>query len=749
MLTLRRCWLHLSQRNAVTIGKKRYPKTELKFDPTRTDGDFTSFGVLPFLQKNINDLLLKEDVPFYDGKPAVNVGPTRDQRSLLSVLGSEYSIVLKGDSQTGKSFALATYALNHALSRVPRYRLLLFHSTVDTIILVPTREMILKYHHYFSALSKDLPAKCCPEKLIAKETEEYDVEFRPLKIEFRLPDSTAQYLQTAHEDGDTTPQILVTTPQQLTEILATKRAKEVSEAKFVCVDETTSLLSATTISNNDTLLQEGKKMKYVSKLELCIRQIQSTQFESFQREVQERLRRIENNAKRNPSREDGLSLKDNTFDHTALAVNSSNNLSISNIDSYVRKEFPGYTSSSIQPNLSLLKRLIKEKRKVLYKPVKFAFICDKMSPNYAFANMAIANERSFGITNAINMHERTAQFIRSVEEKMHQTYAKYLYTKRDKDIQRFEDPITYYIENIARFSNDMRKTKKNERGLIAVGSSAIEAVTDKDYVDISFVEIDRSSVKKNRAVVRDINVCEAYPLPTEVQALIMRKLENEMFNLDNSQKTFLKTYKPSKVTSLLVKAAVAQFKGNDLSIAKGLLLVVPASTDIPKLVLELNNGQQNGTYTHYTTENSEGLQLQQAHFIEGNSTANLIISADQALGQYFPGCSNLIVFGLESLYPQFAYSTGNSKAVSGLEHVNGDLLIPFLNLLEKKTGSAMKLRFMFVLNHISKTLNDDKRQEDFQKFAELMIFNDIPRHIKTLRVTSPKCQDHVLSYEAF
>lgn len=736
LLGLRRCWYQVSLRSVVTSATKRNNTTELKFDPTRSDGDFTSFGVLPFIQKNINDLLLAKNTPYYDGKPVTNVGPTRDQRSFLSVLGSDYSVVFKGDgTHTGKSFAMATYTLNHALSRVPRHRLLQFHSTVDSIILVPTREMVFQYHQYFSQLTKGLPDNCCPEKLVPTEDDEYEVEFRPLTIEFRTPDSKAFYISSkdgnaADIDSDSVPQILVTTPQQLGTILASpRRAKEVSEAKVICVDETTTLLSTTSISGNDTLLQEGKKKKYMSKLEVCIKQIQSIQFESFQKESQLRLERIERHARR--IRDEEIS----SFNHSSFVM-ANNNLSITNIESQI---------ISGEPNIGLLKRLIKEKRKVLYKPIQFAFICDKMTPNHMFANMAIANDRSHAITNAITMHERSAHFIRSVEEKVHETYGKYLHTKRQKDIHRFEDPITYYIEAISRFSNDMRKTRRNERRLITVGSGPMDMAkyNHQSQIELSIIEVDRSPVKKNRVVVKDIDINQEYHhLVTETQSLILRRLENELFNLENSQKNFLKSFEPTKITSLLIKKAVTQVNSS-----KGLLLVVPASSapDIPELVNTLNTQTSSSSYVHYKIETIQDFQSLQDHFVK-EEAANLIISADQLLGRSFPGCTNIIALGLETLYPQLAYST-NAKGISGLEHTNGDLFIPFINALDSNVPDITK-RFTIVLNHVSKSLDDAKRNQNYKKLAELMIFNDIPRHFHTSRLTKTK-DHHILSYEEF
>lgn len=158
-------FLQISKRYASTNKVRNDPRgpfTKLKFDP-KENGNFSNFGVLPFLQQRLNQLEKLNDDHDNDRFRKLGVlpkdhsrdlSPTPDQRIILSVLGSEHSLLFRGDSYSGKSLSIAIHALNFTLSRVPKFGQISSGCSVDSVILVPTDNLVKKYLKYFQFLTR-------------------------------------------------------------------------------------------------------------------------------------------------------------------------------------------------------------------------------------------------------------------------------------------------------------------------------------------------------------------------------------------------------------------------------------------------------------------------------------------------------------------------------------------------------------------------------------------------------------------
>ena len=154
------------------------------------------------IQQNIKSSLLddhdnnrfrKLDVlPKYHSR---DLSPTPYQRIILSVLDSEHSLLFRGESYSGKSLSIAIHALNFTLSRVPKFGQISSGYSVDSVILVPTDDLVKKYLKYFRFLTKGLPTDCCPDQLVP-EKEEYKASRRPLEIQFVYTDMHSDTLTT-------------------------------------------------------------------------------------------------------------------------------------------------------------------------------------------------------------------------------------------------------------------------------------------------------------------------------------------------------------------------------------------------------------------------------------------------------------------------------------------------------------------------------------------------------------------------
>lgn len=275
-------------RNIQTI-KNSVPNRRAKPEVIINEGDFTKYGILPFLQGKLNDFVN----PTLSGIVEDNTEPTTDQQKLLTVLQSEYSFLQRGTPQTGKTLGLITYLLNVSFTRIPNYRYISTNEGYDSIILVPTSYMVDKYKSIMKFFIAGLPQEPCPGELTLKDKTAKDREYTlsriPLAIDFLSKSSTDKIstLETSQKS-----QILVTTILKLEEIVHGKSdisSDKLHNLKTIAVDDFDLFLKTTDIDGEDQIEVYGAKEKYKTKLHLILKAIQANHINDFKLQLKTRL----------------------------------------------------------------------------------------------------------------------------------------------------------------------------------------------------------------------------------------------------------------------------------------------------------------------------------------------------------------------------------------------------------------------------------------------------------------------------
>lgn len=604
------------------IPRRRSERTAtLKYDPCK-DEDFTAYGIVPFFQKRLNDMLLPEDknsgpIPNY------NIKPTDDQRKLLSILKSDHSVVLKGGAQTGKSLSLITYALDAVLSRTPNYKLLR-KTGLDSVIIVPTDELVDTYKKYVEDLLHGIHPRCCPDELVPnKVTKEFELTRKPLNVEF-LSSKRSEIYSTDGVDGvDGSPQVLVTTFSRINDIIQGKNDSSslttyslLENVKLVAVDETDIFIQTAQMGSESFVGCQGKKKKYFNKLDVMLRKLQSEHIESFRSDLVKRLNltegRFNETSKReerdnkgderenkreesDSRRESGDSRRDfsntnrefsstnknspfkdskSNFNYTEFIL-SHNDLSTSNIEEFVLHES---TKSTI--NIELLKKMIRQRRKVLYKPIQFCFIYRAPPPYKEMLNIRASASASRSLTKAAKQQGEITPL--KSNEALHGVYSTYLTEKRKELDSRDEDTTMNFVQKIIRFSDDQRLLREKERRLIAAGGydpenigtattrgtesefeeteggSTSEAESKKspteptEPVNVYFPYISTKG-KKFDLSVGEVDVVKNYPNEIKTMELMKEHVTSSRNNVKNTEKIYLKSKLESRMVETLEK----------------------------------------------------------------------------------------------------------------------------------------------------------------------------------------------------
>lgn len=767
----------------------------LKFDPSDDVTDFTSFGILPFFQEKLNSLLRPDDRSITSA-PDYNVSPTHDQRTLLSVLNSEHSLIHRGASQTGKSLALLTYALNHTLSKVPTFGSLKnsrSYQSVDSIILAPTDLLIGKYEYYTKELTKDIPEMCCPDQLLVDGSDnDYSVTRKPLSVKFLYSDGTTKFLCTSNnsEYSSNIPQILITTPSKLYEIMNDEKSvdnitkENLNEVRFFAIDETDFLLNTTNIStiSNANLVKSGKKLKYLNKIEKIIRELQTSQVEYYSSHLIRRLKYVEG-IHRNANKE---AFDNNKFDHAKFVLED-NTLSTSNVSINVEHLF-SHNSTNSRPDESLLKKLIKVKRKVLYKPIQYCFI---FHPKHSYQQilLQLSNKKYKKAFDESIMKE--LQKIHNVsrnDDRLQKEYSKYLLEKVTRNDQKQEDSQVNFIEKLVRFDDSKRFYRKQERNIVSVGSfnsdnkiidtsneaSENETSSSINKIQTHFVEARNMKKNSNRVSLRDINIIKNIPDKEKTLSVLENDIENSGYNIKNLLKSFLKsrmlsTSSISKkdkgfinnqaVVTEITRATILRFRMEYPLNTDPILITIPPSVNLESLSDELSNDKSSPD--KFTCLNTDEFRTDRPNFDylallnffvkqspkEYDIRTNLIVHPDQLIGQSIGGLTNLIVIGMESMLPQLAFSSKDLTVdeIAGIDDPVSDLSSFYLSKLSSLSHSNVK-NLLFVLDAFN--MNDSKIlktriSNDFQRLSQIIFYNNLQDRINLSKL----CEEHPATTE--
>lgn len=712
-----------SNRN-ITTNTANSNQTILKYDPTDEKADFTTVGVLPFLQKRLNEIFKGNDKNISD----FNVQPTEDQRNLLSILNSEYSVLLKGSAQSGKSLSTIIYAINYSLSRVPNFGILKKKPTVDSIILAPTDGLLKKYKNYAVQLTKDIPTLCCPHEITKHaDNDEFVVTRRPLVVEIIYGDKSSEVIQSGPEETANAPHILITTPNRLFDIMNSDtnnyliKKEYLNELRFFAVDEMEFHMTSTGFSNSNNFLKQGKKGKSISYLEKTIKQLQTIQIEYFINDLEKRLKTIEFFHKKN----NNLTTK---FNHAKFVLER-DDLSVSTVSDVLDKELTEDTVD-FKHDLSLIKKLIKHKRKVLYKPVQYCFISTN-AHHYAW-------EVQRYCAKASSLLLKNPQMPNIKSKMLNEMFYQYL---EQKEINSNSDLLTRLVERIIRFDDSKRKFRKQERKLLSVGTfnlrnnRMISKRDEGDYkkVNMRFLEIENK--KKNNLEIKDITFTQ--PTKLEVLKILENEISASKHNLINSMKDYLKLRvrkisqmrSPNKNMSMIIKGALENFRSEFPLNTSPSIIVVPPYINKKRVCRELNKSDLLDKFSHINSnENIGNLEKLMPHetLKETEERINLIVHAEQLIGQSPLNCKNIIIMGIDCLIDELAFSSSNPnlledmKVISSIELSSSDLLHFYIAKLLSSSNYNPKY-LTFVMNNTDNWCTNF----DYQRLSQILLYNEI------------------------
>ncbi|KAK6463473.1 hypothetical protein DFJ63DRAFT_338525 [Scheffersomyces coipomensis] len=714
------------------------PRTEekpiaLKYDPSG-DGDFLSYGILPFLQGTLNKVLLLQS-EIKGARPEHNAVPTSEQRKLLSVLNSNHSLILKGNYEQGKTLGLMTYVLNKALSRVPSYGPLK-NVGVESIIILPTDELIEKYQLHFMSLLEGIPEDCCPGELTPRSTEdgnvEYDLSRKPLKIEFLASNKSPQILQTGPTDPNTPPQILITRLSKLEDILDLKyknahpatNIRHLKSVEFIAVDEFDYLLKTTGIKSDEIIEPVYPKGKYKNNLELTIRDIQDFAMKSYQDSIKKILspETVEPN-------EDEEPFEDQTT------------FSISDLK-HKREDQTKITDEN------MYKRIEKEAKKLVYKPIQYCFLGHTEHPHKEVLAMKVNLAENGDTTNAYAdaSNSPTSASIEKLNSGINEQKAK-------ENMKRVTDIHTAFVEKMIRFNDDQRQVRLKERPLISVQETFAwpengqipDEESEQRAVNAYFIYGIPNKAEGNK-VARSYQICDidATNLPDNDVNDIMDEhigfARHFQDSFKENEREFLKFVTASRTeklgsthTAQIIAATVKRYR-KETGSEDTLCVVVPADSNINGITHKLRVKKKTDRY--FLGERFQPLDYKNDLFLKHDDQdvlversipikrrkINLVVDPTQFLGLEYKGLTDVLVIGLNTLVPQSAFTRVNTQLekINGVQDAYGDLM-PLLVSKFLKSPTFRPKNILFYVG-TKKRKNDDL---DFKikRFSMMVAYN--------------------------
>lgn len=316
------------------------------------DKNSRQMALVPKVEENLSRLILKLQ------PHTRNLNFTSEQRAIWDVVRAENSLILRGRAQSGKSLAISVLALNRALTHAP-VRPRRFY---DSLIVVPTDELVKKYKFYFESITEGLPETCCP----SRESQESEIGYETFGAEFVGSNGESSFVNTGESK---VPQVVVLTPTGIHKILE-KQKKSFSSIRLIALDDVDFMLSSTGCGESSNFFLQGKHGKLQSKLLDSLKTVLKVHRETFTDKVKKRLHDLE------------------------LRYNANTDFAAS---SYVmNRTIESQEEAPESFNETLISRLLTVKLNLTYRPVQFC----------------ITGELNFPAINAIDGSDKTASQLR-------------------------------------------------------------------------------------------------------------------------------------------------------------------------------------------------------------------------------------------------------------------------------------------------------------------------------------------------
>lgn len=262
-----------------TASGKRLPKIyyQLYFLSTKPQSNtesFAKYGILPYFQSKLNLWL--------NPGSQVKTPPTEIQTFILqNLLLNKKNVIVNQSNKPGKSLGLLLHALNLSLTKRPWY---LVEScripqkparSLDSVILVPTDEMVSKYHKYCEKLISPMEKNCVPVEVF-KTNGSLHITRDPLTVKFlsrkKLPEITTDSLDSKLDTANHS-QVTVTTLSGLLDTIQND-PDQFKFLRFFAIDQLDYFMKSVDL-NGFLVVSQNAKGKYKNRLLETIRQIET------------------------------------------------------------------------------------------------------------------------------------------------------------------------------------------------------------------------------------------------------------------------------------------------------------------------------------------------------------------------------------------------------------------------------------------------------------------------------------------
>ena len=275
---------------------KRLPRihSNLHFLSTKSVSNaesFAKYGVLPYFQSKLNLWL--------NPGSQVNTPPTEIQSFILHNLSlNRRNVIVNQSNKPGKSLGLLLHALNLSLTKRPWYLIESRRTpekltwSLDSVILVPTDEMVDKYHKYCEKLISPMENNCVPDEVFRIE-ESLHISRVPLTVKFisrkKLPEITTNSL-ISKSDTEKRSQVLVTTLSGLLDSFQ-NNPDQFKFLRFFAIDQLDYFMKSVDV-NGFLVVSQNVKGKYKNRLLEVIQQVETLRRNTREERLTEFVRMV-------------------------------------------------------------------------------------------------------------------------------------------------------------------------------------------------------------------------------------------------------------------------------------------------------------------------------------------------------------------------------------------------------------------------------------------------------------------------
>ena len=345
------------------------------------------------------------------------------------------------------------------------------------------------------------------------------------------------------------------------------------------------------------------------------------------------------------------------FDYTKWTLAS--NVSALDVEKLIKKQYP----KNDRPNLNLLRKMVKTKRKYLYKPLQFCFV---MEPIYQKPYRKLLQ------LDGSKVSKGPAQ-VRQLQDQLD--------VKKAKDHNmRVTDPQRSFVERIVRFSDLERTIRKSGRNLVVVGS--------QDYFEPTN-SIQCFLHKKGDKKLKEIDTTANWPANEFHEAWLEASLS------ENEQKRSLQQLLQKLLQNLASDQILHIIRNSMKNVQDGAVFVIPPFIDLEDIKAKLVDS--NNSVCTSLMEPSELTVLTHPDALLVNRVRT----------------KHLYILGLECLYPQAALSSWSKFSVNlvpGIEIPFTDMLRFYLKRCEDSTNVLIVLLDPEHLEMLSRILLMNKLQ---------------------------------------